>query len=578
MKEQIRELVSKAIAQLQQQGGCSEVVPDSIIVERPRSGVHGDFTTNIAMQIASREGGSPREIADRIIKFIPDCEILERTEIAGPGFINFYVNAESYLGLIDTIRGAGSDFGKSAINPAPKVLVEFVSSNPTGPLHVGHGRGAAYGDALVRILSFAGYDVEAEYYVNDAGRQMDILTVSVWIRYLEEIGMQAGFPENGYRGGYIRDIAKQLLGEHGQRFSSETEALFHDLPDDGEAHIDELISRCKSRLGDDYRLVFDTVSQFMVHDIRQDLEEFGVVFDRWFHESQLMHSGDIDASLARLEENGYLYMKDGATWFRSTDFEDDKDRVVVRASGSKTYFASDIAYHYNKAERKYDQIINIFGADHHGYTKRIEASFQAMGNPADRLEFLMVQFAVLYRGDMKVSMSTRGGEFVSLRELREEVGNDAARFFYVLRRSDQHMDFDLDLAKSESSENPVYYIQYAHARICRVFQQVRDRNLESLDTLSPDYRLLAEKQEMELLRILAQFPETVVTAAQNRSPHQVAYYLRNLAHLFHAYYNEHPFLSSSDELRQARLGLIDAVRVVIANGLGVLGVSAPASM
>jgi len=578
MKEKVLELVSQALASLQQQGRFLNADPQSIIIERPRSGLHGDFTTNLAMQLASKQKVSPRECAQSIVDSMPSCEILERCEIAGPGFINFYVHSEAYLDLIDEIREAGPDYGRSRIENSPKVLIEFVSSNPTGPLHVGHGRGAAYGDALARTMSYAGYDVEREYYVNDAGRQMDTLTVSIWIRYLEELGLVSEFPARGYQGDYIRNIAKRLLEEHQKRFAVHAETLFQDLPEDDEENIDELINRAKSSLDDDYQILFDMASQSMVQDIKQDLAEFGVVFDQWFHESQLVHNGDIEAALERLEKNGYLYVKDGATWFRSTDFEDDKDRVVVRANGSKTYFASDIAYHYNKAERNYDQVINVFGADHHGYTKRIEASFQALGNPADRLEFLMVQFAVLYRGSAKVSMSTRGGEFVSLRELREEVGNDAARFFYVLRRSDQHMDFDLDLAKSESAENPVFYIQYAHARISSVFQQVKGRGMETPDNRQPAYRLLIEKQETELLKTLSQFPDTVVNAAQTRTPHQVAYYLRNLAQLFHAYYNEHPFLSSEDELRLARLGLIDAVRVVIANGLGILGVSAPTSM
>ncbi len=575
MKDKVRELVHQALANLQPQG---VVTPESIVIERPRSGLHGDFTTNIAMQLASKQKVSPREYAQSIVDSMPDCEILERCEIAGPGFINFYLHSEAYLDLIDEIREAGPDYGRSRLENRPSVLVEFVSSNPTGPLHVGHGRGAAYGDALARVMSYAGYEVEKEYYVNDAGRQMDILTVSIWVRYLEELGLVHEFPSRGYQGGYVRNIAKRLLEEHEKRFAVHAETLFLDLPGHDEENIDELIKRARNELGADYQILFDVASQLMVQDIKQDLMEFGVVFDRWFHESQLVHDGDIEAALACLEENGYLYVKDDAVWFRSTDFEDDKDRVVVRANGSKTYFASDIAYHYNKAERNYDQVINIFGADHHGYTKRIEASFQALGNPADRLEFLMVQFAVLYRGSEKVSMSTRGGEFVSLRELREEVGNDAARFFYVLRRSDQHMDFDLDLAKSESAENPVFYIQYAHARISSVFQQVKDKGMETPENRHPTYHLLIEKQEIELLKILSQFPDTVANAAQNRTPHQVAYYLRDLAQLFHAYYNGHPFLSSENELRLARLGLIDAVRVVIANGLGILGVSAPTSM
>lgn len=578
MKEILRDLVFEAISDLLQQRQHANIPRERIVIERTRNVVHGDFTTNTAMQLASLVDMQPRELAALIVERIPDCEILEHAEVAGPGFVNFHLRPGAYVEWIDKIHGDGKDYGRSNIENSPKVLVEFVSSNPTGPLHVGHGRGAAYGDALVRIMRFAGYDVLAEYYVNDAGRQMDILTVSVWIRYLEVLQLAVEFPENGYRGNYIRDIASTLFAKYKRQFASDVEALFASLPEAPDAHIDELIVRCKRELGADYQLVFNLVAQFMVQDIKQDLEEFGVIFDRWFHESELVKSGDIEASLARLEKNGCLYEREGAIWFRSTDFGDDKDRVVVRANGNKTYFASDIAYHYNKAERKYDQIIDIFGADHHGYTKRIEASFRAMGNPPDDLEFLMVQFAVLYRGEQRVSMSTRGGEFVALRQLREEVGNDASRFFYVLRRSDQHMDFDLDLAKSESLENPVYYIQYAHARICSVFEQAQRKGVPRPDAQQPNYRLLTESQEVELLKVLSQFPETIELAAQNRTPHQVAYYLRNLAQLFHAYYNEYSFLSSKQELCLARLGLIEAVRIVIANGLGVLGVSAPSSM
>jgi arginyl-tRNA synthetase len=444
---------------------------------------------------------------------------------------------------------------------------------------VGHGRGAAYGDALARVLSAAGFVTHSEYYINDAGRQMDILALSVWLRYLEQCGTPVNFPSNAYQGGYIRDIAAGLVETFDHRFDLAGQDLFSDLPDDAEQSIDQLIARCKALLGEQqFRIVFDAACDSQVEDIRRDLGEFGVQFDEWFSERSLVDNGDIARSIQRLEENGHMYEKEGAKWFRSTEFGDEKDRVVVRANGAYTYFASDIAYHYNKAERGFDRIINIFGSDHHGYTKRIYASFEALGNDPERLKFLLVQFAILYRGEEKVSMSTRGGDFVTLRELREEVGNDAARFFYVLRKLDQHMDFDLDLAKSQSAENPVYYIQYAHARICSVFRQLEEKGLQTLTGSHPDYQLLVESQEIDLLKLLSRFPEVVELSASAFEPHQLAYYLRDLANSFHTYYNAHPFLSSADDLRLARLGLIDGTRIVIRNGLDMLGVSAPASM
>ena len=579
MKEIVTELLSRAVEALNREG-VLETGPDFIIsAERTRDAAHGDFASNIAMKLAKQARCNPRDLAGRIVKLIPDSDVLEKTEIAGPGFINFYFRKEAYLNLIDSIRTADREYGKSGYGQGQRVMVEFVSTNPTGPLHVGHGRGAAYGDALARVLSAAGFVTHSEYYINDAGRQMDILALSVWLRYLEQCGTPVNFPSNAYQGGYIRDIAAGLVETFDHRFDLAGRDLFSDLPDDAEQSIDQLIARCKALLGEQqFRIVFDAACDSQVEDIRRDLGEFGVEFDEWFSERSLVDNGDIARSIQRLEENGHMYEKEGAKWFRSTEFGDEKDRVVVRANGAYTYFASDIAYHYNKAERGFDRIINIFGSDHHGYTKRIYASFEALGNDPERLKFLLVQFAILYRGEEKVSMSTRGGDFVTLRELREEVGNDAARFFYVLRKLDQHMDFDLDLAKSQSAENPVYYIQYAHARICSVFRQLEEKGLQTLTGSHPDYQLLVESQEIDLLKLLSRFPEVVELSASAFEPHQLAYYLRDLANSFHTYYNAHPFLSSADDLRLARLGLIDGTRIVIRNGLDMLGVSAPASM
>jgi arginyl-tRNA synthetase len=550
-----------------------------ISVERVKDPAHGDFASNLAMKLARQVKSNPRDLAGKIIDNLPHSDLIEKSEIAGPGFINFHLAKNAYLSLIDEIREQNGDYGKSDLGEGKRIMVEFVSTNPTGPLHVGHGRGAAFGDALARVLRSVGYDTHSEYYINDAGRQMDILALSVWLRYLELCGRETSFPGNAYQGEYVRNIASQFKDRHGDRFCVDTQEIFNDLPEDVEISIDTLIARCKEKLGDDdFRTLFDAGCDAMVDDIRQDLKEFGVEFQEWFSERSVVENRDIENAVKRLEENGHIYEIEGAKWFRSTDFGDDKDRVVIRANGVHTYFASDIAYHFNKAERGFHRIINIFGSDHHGYTRRLYASFEALGNSPDRLIFLLVQFAILYRGGEKISMSTRSGEFVTLRDLRAEVGNDAARFFYVLRKPDQHMDFDLDLAKSQSSDNPVYYIQYAHARICSVFRQLEQKGMQTPDLNKPDYELLIEPQELDLLTMLSRFPEVVELAAGSYEPHQIAYYLRDLANAFHTYYNAHPFLSSEDEVRLARLGLIDATRIVIANGLDMLGVTAPETM
>ncbi len=575
MKDIVIHLLAQAVATLQKQGRLDESAAQSISVERTKDPGHGDFSSNLAMKLAKQVNTDPRELAQKILAELPQSEVIEKAAIAGPGFINFYLRKCAYLSLIAEIREQGINFGNSDVGHGQRIMVEFVSTNPTGPLHVGHGRGAAYGDALARVLRAAGYDTHSEYYINDAGRQMEILAVSVWLRYLELCGKEIQFPENAYQGSYVRDLAAKLKDKAGKSYCIDTSELFKALPDAKEESIDRLISRCRSHLGDkDFRALFDVGCDAMVNDIRQDLAEFGVVFQAWFSERSLLDKGDIDKSIKTLEENGHIYEKDGAKWFRATDFGDDKDRVVLRANGAHTYFASDTAYHYNKAERGFDKIINIFGADHHGYIKRLQASFEALGNSPERLKFLIVQFAILYRGGEKISMSTRSGEFVTLRDLRDEVGNDAARFFYVLRKPDQHMDFDLDLAKSQSSDNPVYYIQYAHARICSVFRQLEEKGMPTLKDATPNYALLKASQEFDLLKTLSRFPEVVESAASGFEPHQVAYYLRELANVFHTYYNAHPFLSSEDDVRLARLGLIDATRIVIANGLGMLGVKA----
>jgi arginyl-tRNA synthetase len=462
------------------------------------------------------------------------------------------------------------------------VLVEFVSANPTGPLHIGHGRGAAYGATLSNLLAAAGYDVTREYYVNDSGRQMDILTLSIWLRYLELCGRAIRFPDGAYRGDYIRPVATRLHAESGNEFDLDPDECFRDLPQtaDADANLDGMIGRAKARLGTRrFERIWRLGLEVILGDIRDDLEQFGVHYDNWYSEYELVRSGRVDSCIAHLEASGDLYRRDGALWFRSTAYGDEKDRVVERENGQRTYFASDIAYHADKFERGFERAINIWGADHHGYIARVRAVLAARKLDPSALEILLVQFATLYRGSERVQMSTRAGEFVTLRELRNEVGNDAARFFYVTRRSEQHLDFDLELAKSHSSDNPVYYVQYAHARVCSLMRHLREKGLAfdqpaALDNL----HRLTEEQERTLLVWLTRYPEVVEDAARTREPHQICFYLRDLAHAFHTCYNAHQIVVDDSPLRNARVALALATRQVVANGLAVIGVSAPESM
>ena len=539
---------------------------------------HGDFACNVAMQLAKPMKRNPRDVAKDIVDALPHSPWVEKVEIAGAGFINFFLNNASKQRVVALILKAGDGFGRAPAN-GTKVQVEFVSANPTGPLHVGHGRGAAFGASLSNVLAAAGYQVTREYYVNDAGRQMDILALSTWLRYLELNGINVPFPPNAYQGDYVRDMAKIIHDHHGDRYVHEPWRVLDGAPsvdEDKEGHLDQLIANAKKLLGEDYAYVHGLALTEQLGDCRHDLTEFGVVFDNWFSERSLFDSGIVERTLATLEKNGHLYEQDGAVWFRSTQFGDEKDRVVKRENGQFTYFASDIAYHLNKFERGFDRIINIWGADHHGYIARVKGALTALGLDAEKLTIALVQFAVLYRGEEKVSMSTRSGEFVTLRELRNEVGNDGTRFFYVLRKSDQHLDFDMELAKSQSNENPVYYIQYAHARCCSVLAKwggdgAMLANVADVTKLATDY-------ELELLKRLAAYPETVEVAARDLAPHQIAYYLKDMAADFHSYYNAEQFLVDDEPTRFARLALVLAVRQVLANGLALLGVSAPEKM
>ena len=548
-------------------------------VERTRDASHGDFASNIAMRLAKPAGKNPRELAATIVEQIGDSDQIDRVDIAGPGFINFYLSDAAFHAEIISILARGTDYGRQPLKEKPRVLLEFVSANPTGPLHVGHGRHAAFGATVGNLLQAAGYTVSREYYVNDAGRQMDILGTSVWLRWLESKGTLIPFPEAGYRGDYIRDIASEIDTTSIEPVAAEE--LLDGVPDDDkEVVIEALIAKAKSMLGAD---VFDNLRQQSLESIRADIEddlaEFGVTFDCWFSEQSLTTSNRIDAALAVLQERGMLYKKDGATWFRATDFGDEKDRVVIRENGAKTYFASDIAYHFDKRERGFDLLIDILGSDHHGYVARVRAGLVAMGYEAADLEVPLMQFVALYRDGKKMQMSTRSGEFDTLRQLRAEVGNDAARFFYVSRSNDQHLDFDLDVAKSESNDNPVYYIQYAHARIASVYRQLAERSL-AWDAAQgrANLALLTEPQEKVLATSLSRYPEVIELAANNRAPQHLVHYLRDLANDFHTYYNAHAFIVDDAKLRDARLTLISAARTVIANGLELLGVSAPETM
>ncbi len=586
MKEHLEELLAQSLLHLQREGVLPSEPEIAIQLERTRSPEHGEFASNLAMVLAKPAGIPPKELAQLIIDRTPNSRQVERMEIAGPGFINFYLQSCALTGVIKDAMRQKEEYGQILRAGRNRVTLEYVSANPTGPLHVGHGRGAAYGASLANILVAAGYEVQREYYVNDNGRQMDILAVCVWLRYLELCGENIGFPDNGYRGDYIYDIARIVRADHGDKWRFTRLAVDDGLPPspdqggEGEAYLDALIARARNLLGDDgYQVFFNAALNNILDDIKVDLAEFGVHFDKWFSERELEESGSLQHAIDRLRENGWLYTEDGATWFKASELGDEKDRVVIRENGRTTYFTSDIAYFLNKLERGFSRAIYVFGADHHGYMARLRAAAQGLGEDPDRLEILLVQFAVLFRFGEKVQMSTRSGQFITLRELREEVSTDAARFFYVMRSHEQHLDFDLDLAKSRSNENPVFYIQYAHARICSVFrnlEQTDERHNEAIGDAALD--LLTEDHERQLMRTISRFPETIEAAARLRAPHLMAHYLHSLATDLHSYYNAHQFLVEEENLRNARLNLVYATRLVLEKGLGMLGVSAPEEM
>ncbi|MBP2547002.1 arginine--tRNA ligase [Acinetobacter guillouiae] len=596
MNTAIQAALDHAVQSLQAEGTLPSDWKNTSVLTRTKDRSHGDFASNIAMMGAKVAGMKPRDLAEKILANLPEVVDIAKAEIAGPGFINFFLNADQRFTVLDQIQAQKEQFGKTQANAAKKIQVEFVSANPTSSLHVGHGRGAAYGMTVANLLEATGAKVEREYYVNDAGRQMDILATSTYLRYLELSGQTLVFPKNAYQGDYVKEIAQSIIDKHADAYVRSVADVYKDVPEDvqyaeeldadgnkvvisgdKEKHIDGLIHNSQALVGEGYRVFHQAALHAILDDIKDDLGEFGVTFNHWFSEASLAEK--IDEALQTLDQRGFLYEKDGNIWFKSTEFGDEKDRVVKRRNGQTTYFASDIAYHLNKLQRGFTDLVDIWGSDHHGYIARVKAAIDAMGYDSSKLTVLLVQFVSLWRGGEMVQMSSRSGQFVTLRDLRKEVGNDAARFYYVMRKSEQHIDFDLDLAVSQSKDNAVYYIQYAHARICRMLEKAATTNIQ-FDT--ENARQFAAKLELdaetEILAKLAAYPEVLIRAANNYEPHQVGNYLKELAALFHGWYNENKVLGDDAELTQARLLLSANIKQVLHNGLELLGVSAPESM
>src|SRR3984957_1983808 len=557
-----------------------------IEIESTRDPQHGDFASNLAMRLGKAARQNPRKVAQALVAALPSSDAVDKVEIAGAGFINFFLKGDAYTQEIGKVLEERDSYGRSLVGAGRRVQVAFVSANPTGPLHVAHGRHAAFGASVSNLLEAAGYTVQREYYINDAGRQTDILALSAWLRYLERCGEHFTFPSNAYVGEYLVAVGEKLFAAEGVALRHFAAKVFRDLPPDEpqggdkDAYIDALISRARALIGDAaYETVLRTALDGIVGDIREDLAEFGVTFDCWFSERSLSESGAIDRSIDTLKKSGHAYLKDGALWFKSTDFGDEKDRVIVRDNGLKTYFASDIAYVLNKLERGFEHLLYIWGADHHGYIPRLRAALIALGGPPERFEVLLMQIVSLFRGGEKAKMTKRSGDYVTLRDLRKEVGNDAARLFYVMRSNDQHLDFDMELAKSKSNENPVYYIQYAHARVSSVRRQLGAKGLNfDLPEGLANATLLTGAHEQALVQSLSRYPEALASAAAQRAPHTLVHYLRELANAFHTYYNAEQFIVPEASLRNARLCLVSAAAQVIRNGLTLLGVTAPESM
>ena len=520
-----------------------------IEVEIPREDEHGDYASNLALALGGKLDRNPRQLAEKIAENL-EAEIIENVKVAGPGFINFWLDDSWLYETVDKILALKEEYGQTDFGQNKRVQIEFVSVNPTGPLHVGHSRGAVVGDTLASIMQEAGFEVEREYLINDAGNQMDLLGKSTFLRYQELFGREVDMPENSYKGEYVIDIAQDLKAEYGDSLLGKSGA---------EA---EEIAR---------EFAYEKILKI----IKEDLHEFGIEFDNWFSERTLHQEGRIEKAVEKLRDKGYIYEEDEAVWFASSEFGDDKDRVVIKSNGSPTYMGADIAYHLDKINRGFDKLINVWGADHHGYIDRMKASVEALGYERDLLEIIIVQIVNLMSGDEKLPMSKREGEFVTMRELMEEVGLDAARYFFIMRSTDSHFDFDLDLAKKESKDNPVYYIQYAHARIC----SIKDNTEElAADLETADLGLLEDEAEKELLQYLAYYPEEIKQAARQRAPHRLANYIYDLANAFHVFYNKCQVLTEDRQLSLARLKLVEAARIVLVNALNIIGVSAPEQM
>lgn len=554
VKKGLNEIIRRAMAKAQERGELAEGALPPLIVEYPKDERHGDYTTNVAMAMASRIGKPPRAIAETIVRFIEDAEgIIERMEVAGPGFINFFLKEVYWHHFLREADRQGGRYGEGDLGKGRRALVEFLSANPTGPLHIGHGRIAAFGDSLANLLEKVGYEVEREYYVNDRGTQMQLLGQSVYSRYLEESGREVAFPPDGYQGGYIKGIAEDIKKEEGDKYLR----LPHDV--------------VINALG-------EKSAGIILEWIKEDLERFRVRFDRWYREKDLYDSGLVPRLLDQLRGKGYLYEDQGALWFKSTLFGDEKDRVVIRGNDATTYFASDIAYHKDKYDRGYNLLIDIWGADHHGYIPRMEAVIQALGYDRSIFKVILVQLVNLLRDKRQVSMSTRTGEFTSLKDVIQEVGVDACRYFFMLRRAESPLDFDLELAKKEGAENPVYYMQYVHARVSSIFKKAAEKEVEIPTFDNVDIALLGLPEERLLAKRVAIFPEFVEGMALALEPHRVTSYLQDLAGIFHSYYNKHRIISDDKELTKARVLLVKVIQDVVRSALGLLGIAAPTEM
>lgn len=554
MKNKLVSLITDSVRVSAQKGVLPDVILPPIEIEAPANPEHGDYASNIAMILASQARQNPRKIAQAIEENLTDTEgIIEKTQIAGPGFLNFFIKDQVWRQTVETILDQKEKYGFTNIGRGKKVQVEFVSANPTGPLHIGHARGAVVGDVLANLLRASGYDVSKEYYINDAGNQMNNLGKSVLYRYRELQGENIEFPENCYRGEYIKEISADILQKEGDRYLSQNE--------------EETVSYFNAIAGG-----------VILEGIKQDLKDFGVTFDCYFSEKELYKNNGVGGLLDSLQNQGFIYSDGETLWFKTTDFGDEKDRVVIRKNGDPTYFAADIAYHQNKFFRGYDLLVDIWGADHHGYMPRMWAAVQALGHKKEDLKIILVQLVNLLRAGAPVAMSTRSGEFVTLREVLDEVGKDAARYNFLMRRSDSHLDFDLDVAKQQSNENPVFYVQYAHARICSILRMARERGI-----VLPEYgsilpSLLVEPEERTLLKMMARYPEMLEGAARTLEVHRITFYLNELAGIFHSYYNKNKVITDRQDLTAARLAFVNAIRIVFCNALGILGVNAPEKM